>query len=158
MVVKYKIYQDLDGCLANFDQGFHKLTHKYPSQYEKDHGREQFWNIITESGAKFWSELRWMPGGRQLWNYISKYNPAILTAPSRHDSSREGKQQWVTKYMPGTELLFEYSQDKKKYASPTSILIDDREDNISQWIEAGGLGIQYLSTDDTINQLKQLGL
>jgi len=158
MVIKYKIYCDLDGVLANFDQGFHKLTHKYPSQYESEFGKDQFWSIITEAGAEFWKELRWMPGGKSLWNYISKYNPSILSAPSRHDSSREGKQQWITKYLPGTELLLEYASDKKKYASPNSILIDDREDNIQQWREAGGIGIQYLSTDDTIKQLQQLEL
>lgn len=158
MVIKYKIYCDLDSVLANFDQGFHKLTHKYPLQYEQEYGKDQFWSVITEAGAGFWKELRWMPGGRSLWKYIDKYNPIILSAPSRHDSSREGKQQWVTKYLPGTELVLEYAQDKKKHASPNSILIDDREENISQWREAGGVGIQYLSTDDTINQLKQLGL
>ena len=39
------------------------------------------------------------------------------------------------------------------FASPNSILIDDREDNIKGWIDAGGIGILHTSADNTINTL-----
>jgi len=34
-------------------------------------------------------------------------------------------------------------EEKQKYASQNSILIDDREDNIREWKERGGIGIFY---------------
>ena len=43
-------------------------------------------------------------------------------------------------------------------ASPNAILIDDRKDNIEQWIEAGGIGIHHTSTNSTIKKLQKLGL
>jgi hypothetical protein len=37
-------------------------------------------------------------------------------------------------------------------------LIDDRKDNIQQWIDSGGIGILHTSTASTIKQLEKLGL
>ena len=47
---------------------------------------------------------------------------------------------------------------KARYASPTSILIDDRDDNIQAWKSAGGIGIKFISADQVINELEKLGL
>jgi hypothetical protein len=37
-------------------------------------------------------------------------------------------------------------------------LIDDRPSNIDQWNAAGGIGILFISTAQTIEELKQYGL
>jgi hypothetical protein len=37
-------------------------------------------------------------------------------------------------------------------------LLTDREDNINQWRDKGGIGIFHTSAADTIKQLKELGL
>jgi hypothetical protein len=47
---------------------------------------------------------------------------------------------------------------KQKYSGENNILIDDREDNIQQWKDKGGIGILHTSTANTIKQLKDLGL
>ena len=39
-----------------------------------------------------------------------------------------------------------------------NILIDDRESNIQQWREAGGIGILYKSADQVNKELDKLGL
>jgi len=41
------------------------------------------------------------------------------------------------------------------FASPNSILIDDRKDNIDGWIENGGEGIVHTSAAETIKTLKE---
>ena len=99
-----------------------------------------------------------MEDGQQLWDYIKQYSPTLLTAPSREKSSEIGKQEWIDKNIPGTPVEFRQAHKKQELATPNAILIDDREDNIERWIEAGGIGIRHTSAASTIKKLNQLGL
>jgi hypothetical protein len=152
----YKIYCDMDGVLVDFNKGYFKLTgHKLDGVHRTD---ERFWDPINEAGYDFWINLKWMPDGKKLWSYIKKYEPELLSAPSRQPDSRIAKHDWVERELPGVHLILRSAKNKKEYASPTSILIDDRDDNISDWINAGGIGILHKSAKDTISQLKDLNL
>lgn len=154
---QYTIYCDMDSVLVDFDRGYQELTGMTTQQADAN-GVEAFWDPLTKAGAKFWITLNWMPDGKQLWNYIKKYNPILLSAPSREESSKLGKRVWVKRELPGIKLILRYAPQKQEYASPTSILIDDRQKNIDQWEAAGGIGILHTSAANTIEQLKQLGL
>jgi len=154
---EYTIYCDMDSVLVDFDRGYQELT-GMTSQQADAKGVETFWDPISKAGAKFWITLQWMPDGKQLWDYIKKYNPILLSAPSREESSKLGKRVWVKRELPGVKLILKYASQKQEYASPTSILIDDRQKNIDQWEAAGGIGILHTSTPNTIKQLQQLGL
>ena len=154
---EYTIYCDMDSVLVNFDLGYQELTGMTTQQADTN-GVEAFWEPLSKAGAKFWITLQWMPDGKQLWDYIKKYNPILLSAPSREDSSKLGKRVWVKRELPGVKLILKYASQKQEYASPTSILIDDRQKNIDQWEAAGGIGILHTSTPNTIKQLQQLGL
>jgi hypothetical protein len=44
------------------------------------------------------------------------------------------------------------------FAGPERILIDDMEQTIREWNNAGGIGIHHTSASNTISQLKKLGL
>ena len=154
--VNYKIYSDMDGVLADFESGYEKLTGvDLKGEFVKG---DDFWKPISKAGVGFWAGLKWMPDGQKLWNYLKPYKPDLLSAPSREDSSRIGKHVWVKQKLPGTKLILRYAKQKKELATPESILIDDRQINIDQWEAAGGIGILHTSADDTISQLKQLGL
>ena len=48
---------------------------------------------------------------------------------------------WKKDNTPGTKLILARSYNKKNYADKSNILIDDRESNIQQWRDAGGIGI-----------------
>jgi hypothetical protein len=154
---EYTIYCDMDSVLVDFDRGYQELTGMTTQQADAN-GVEAFWEPLTKAGAKFWITLQWMPDGKQLWDYIKKYNPILLSAPSREESSKLGKRVWVKRELPGVKLILKYASQKQEYASPTSILIDDRQKNIDQWEAAGGIGILHTSTPNTIKQLQQLGL
>ena len=154
---EYTIYCDMDSVLVDFDLGYQELTGMTTQQADAN-GVEAFWEPLTKAGAKFWITLQWMPDGKQLWDYIKKYNPILLSAPSREESSKLGKRVWVKRELPGVKLILKYASQKQEYASSTSILIDDRQKNIDQWEAAGGIGILHTSTPDTIKQLQQLGL
>ena len=153
----YKIYCDMDGVIVDFVDGYKKLTGKdITGQHMK--GDKAFWDPITKAGVKFWVTLKWMPDGKQLWNYIKKYNPDLLSAPSYEESSKIGKHLWVKRNTPGTKLILRSAERKQEFATPDSILIDDRTDNIERWRNAGGVGILHITADDTIKELQKLGL
>ena len=152
---QYKIYCDMDGVLVDFDKGYKDLTGTEAS-FSTD--PKEFWAPIHKMGAAFWIKLKWMPDGKQLWSYIDKYNPKLLSAPSRDESSKIGKFVWVKRNMPGTKLILRAAEQKQQFAKPNAILIDDRVDNIQRWKDAGGIGIHHTSTADTIKQLQELGL
>ena len=156
-VMDYKIYCDMDGVIADFERGYEELTGIDLQGEFKPEGKE-FWGPISKAGVGFWAGLKWMPDGQQLWDYIKPFNPQLLSAPSREQSSRIGKHVWVKHKIPGTRLILRYANKKKELASPKSILIDDRQANIDQWEAAGGIGILHTSAANTISQLKKLGL
>ena len=154
---QYTIYCDMDGVLVDFDRGYQELTGMTTQQADAM-GGDTFWEPLTKAGAKWWITLNWMSDGKQLWNYIKKYTPILLSAPSQQESSRLGKRVWVKRELPDVKLILRPASQKQQYASPTSILIDDRQKNIDQWEAAGGIGILHTSTANTIEQLKKLGL
>jgi len=157
---KYTIYCDMDGVLVDFDKQFEKASGGIsPREYEETNGKEAFWNLIdNENGVGFWVGMPWMPNGKQLWDYIKPNTPILLSSPSRSESSRLGKRLWVRNNLPGTKLILANSYNKKNYADSNNILIDDRPSNVDQWKAAGGIGILFISTEQTIKELKELGL
>jgi hypothetical protein len=156
MEQKYKVYCDMDGVLDNFIKGYYELTGiDITGQFHSD---AKFWEPVNKAGYDFWLNLEWTKDGKKLWNYIKKYNPEILSSPSHKDDSRIGKHDWIKRELPGTHLILRTPQNKKEFATPNSILIDDRPENIESWTKAGGIGILHISADNTIKELKKLSL
>jgi hypothetical protein len=165
--INYTIYCDMDGVLCDFENRFEHFTGLSPDQYRvemtKKYGEKKsldmFWDIINHQiGMRFWRGMHWMPEGKALWEYIKPYKPTLLTAPSYHNSSTEGKTSWVEDHIPGTPIIFKQAKQKSNLAGPNKILIDDREDTIMNWKSKNGIGILYKNAEQTINELKQLGI
>ena len=157
----YKIYCDMDGVLTNFEARFEHFTGMHPQEYEKEKGLAAFWHLIdSEIGVRFWVGMDWMPQGKQLWSFISPYKPDLLTSPSRDNTSRLGKNLWVKNNLnPKPKVIFAYSKDKQRYATESSILIDDKKSNINEWTARGGIAIRCKdgNVDHVIDKLKELG-
>jgi len=109
----------------------------------------------------FWANLPWMPGGRELWNAIKKYEPMILTAPMGKGSER-GKEKWIAKNLrPSPKQVF-MSHDKYEWAmsdGQRNVLIDDFMTNIKPWKSHGGIAIHHDPEDmkHTMDKLTQAG-
>jgi hypothetical protein len=162
--IKYTVYEDLDGCLADFDKKYFEVT-GISTHHADSQGKNKFWEILKDGLEKkkmteqqFWETIEWMPDGKELWSYIKKYKPIILTAPSRNKESIIGKSKWVKKYLGYPPVIFRSAKQKHLEAGENKILIDDRKDTIERWINAGGIGIHHISTNNTIKELKKLGL
>ena len=159
---KYKIYCDMDGVLTDFDKRFMDFSKGvHPDEFDKTHSISQFWAVVGYGGEKYWTEMQWIPHGKQLWDYIKGKNPSILSAPSKDPKSKTGKIKWVDSHLqPKPELLLVNAKEKQQYATEASILIDDKPENIQRWKDAGGVGILCKGGNSlaVIGKLKELGI
>ncbi len=164
---KYKVYLDMDGVLANFDQRFRDLSGMEPKEFENKYGKKEFWNLIDEEHKiKFWVGIPVMDGAASLVDAVKDYNYELLTSPSAKKQSYLGKILWVRNHIGDVfpskpRINFKKAKEKhlvKPQLSQTDILIDDREDTIGRWNAAGGTGIVYKSIGQVLSDLKKLGL
>jgi len=154
----YIIYCDMDGVLVDFEKGYYDLTGTSTKQFPK--GDNSFWQPISAAGAEFWANLSWMPDGKELWNYIKKYKPNILSSPSQDPSSKVGKEAWLKMNLQGEykKAYFYNRANKQLFSDKNRILIDDLPNTINEWNAKGGIGILHTSAANTIKELKKLGL
>ena len=154
----YIIYCDMDGVLIDFEKGYYDLTGTSTKQFPK--GDNPFWQPISDAGAEFWATLPWMPDGKELWNYIKKYTPNILSSPSQDPSSKVGKEAWLKMNLQGgyKKAYFYGRANKQLFSDKNRILIDDLPNTINEWNAKGGIGILHTSAANTIKELKKLGL
>ena len=113
-----------------------------------------------DNDEEFWANLPWAEGGEELWSYISKFNPYILTAPMKGEGSKRGKERWIQKNLnPAPEKIY-MSHEKYKWAAgdegESNVLIDDFEINTIPWEKHGGIAILHTNTSDTIQELEEL--
>ena len=164
---EYKVYLDMDGVLADFDQRFRDISGMEPREFENKYGRKAFWDLIDEENkVKFWVGIPTMPGAADLVDAVKDYNYELLTSPSAKKQSYLGKILWVKNHIGDVfpskpRINFKKAKEKhlvKPQLAKTDILIDDREDTIGRWNVAGGTGIVYKNIGQVLSDLKKLGL
>jgi hypothetical protein len=154
----YSIYCDMDGVLTDIETQFETYFGVSREQYEKKHGKKEFYKELNNTDISFWSTMPWTKDGKELYNYIKKYNWYILTTPLKNNTDcKLGKLEWCSNNLdiPKERIIFSFN--KYEYSTNTRcILIDDRnEQNVLPWIEHNGVGIVHTSTEKTISQLKK---
>ena len=158
------IYCDMDGVLADFKTAAVKTTGMSINRWMNIPSSKEKWSKI-KSNKNFWYDLPWMAGGKQLWSYISKFDPHILSAyveESFDPNCIPGKTGWLRKntgLVNRQKINLVRRKEKKLFAKRgnPAILIDDYEKNIREFIQSGGKGIHHTNTSKTISQLKKLG-
>jgi hypothetical protein len=53
-------------------------------------------------------------------------------------------------------IIVDYPRDKRSYARPNAILIDDNAKVCQEWRESGGIAIHHRTAERTIEKLKEL--
>jgi len=142
--------------MANFDKRVKQLTGKLPFKQSD----EAMWAAIKKD-PDFYEKLELHDDAMELWNFIKDYDVEVLTGiPKQERGFRNAdvhKKDWVKrKISPTLKTNTVYAAQKKDFATPDSILIDDMNKNINAWIEAGGIGIRHTSTASTLKQLKEI--
>lgn len=137
---KHIIFCDLDGVLADFEQGVRNKFNKNVDEIKPT----LMWCVINKSKT-FFETLPWMEKGRELWSRIEQYNPIILTGVPPHSATAvEQKIKWCQRELgPNVQVITCATKDKPNYCTYGSILIDDRTDNLNDWNKKGGKFILY---------------
>jgi 5'(3')-deoxyribonucleotidase len=88
------------------------------------------------------------------------WNVIFLTAVPRDNDfpwAFTDKIEWARIHFPEIPVWFgPFSKDKHTHCTPGDILIDDRINNINEWIKSGGIGILHTTSAETIQQLTLL--
>jgi hypothetical protein len=142
---RFQIYLDMDDVITDLMGSLIGLGMWTESEIkEKKINQDVFWNTVNKQGVKFWSEMAWTKNGKDLYKLVSKSSPIILSAYKKDGIyTLEGKKMWIKNNLGNLTSFFCQREEKQGYATPISVLIDDREDNIQEWIKNGGIGILY---------------
>lgn len=155
---KYTIYCDMDGVLVDFEKGFMNFSKGiHPDSLPRNQFWALFYSLTKGREKEYWAELPWMQDGQELWQFIKRYKPEILTAPPSKNAEA-GKIEWCKDNLGSVKVNFKQARDKHHFARKNAILIDDKETTIDKWNTEGGIGIYHESAAATIGQLKALGL
>jgi len=152
------IYCDMDQVLCDFIGGAEQIIGLPFNQADKN----ERWSKIIQT-KDFWATLEWMPNAKKLYQFISRYDPKILSAASDRDAnSRPGKYKWLGKNtkIKRSNINLVKRADKQKFATTDgkpNILIDDYKKNIIEWEAKGGIGVHHTNVSKTIGELKRLG-
>ena len=144
----------MDGVLCNFDKAYKALRTGAEDNPKRFRAAVMDFHIFKD--------LEMMPDTTELLNHVSKLNVKIeiLTSTGTHDpfqgnEAKYQKHHWLDSHnIPYKANFVNSKQEKAKYATPTSILIDDSVGCIDPFNKAGGWGILHeysVNTNHTLD-------
>jgi len=161
-----QIYLDMDGVLVDLEKRVSQIMKQRDGQTFDDWLKmpsDDQWAIVKQD-KNFWENLEMSDDAKKLFKFVKQYNPNILSAYTKRDlRSKKGKMRWLQKNIGLNNLNrihLVLRPEKKNFAQSKqgpNILIDDYIGNIKEFNAAGGIGIFYKNSTDTIRQLKKLG-
>ena len=153
---------DSDGVMCDFEGLV--CRHLNIDHVSKVKSRGQLWWAVDDydrNVAPFFESLEKMEGADRLLDFIRAnfVNHYILTACgyTPKDGADQKRRYFAREY--GHDLhvkVVNGSGDKAAFATPTTILIDDRAKSIDPWVAAGGIGILHKDVDSTIARLLEI--
>ncbi len=159
---KRTVFVDMDGVIVDFEGYFKTITGMTLNQVTDP----ELWTRINAYGkAKFFSEIPWTPGGKDLWAFITNnfLKVKILSALGKSDlvdkQTTQGKMAWIKKNIPSLPnedvILVQNKHQKARYCKPGDIIIDDTDVVIQEWTQKRGIGILHKTAQETISKLRQ---
>ena len=154
---EYRIYKHLKKISKEHDLSVpFKLEHALTDYPQAIKSITNLTYECLKDSVEFWAELEWAPGGQELWSFISKYDPSILTTGTDH-KSEIGKKIWCKKHLGLNANRVIVTPNKGiDTGNKIGILIDDRENPLNQF---HGMKIKYETGTplEAIKKLKALG-
>tara|TARA_B100000287_G_scaffold314751_1_gene298295 strand:- start:750 stop:1244 length:495 start_codon:yes stop_codon:yes gene_type:complete len=157
-----RIYCDMDGVLCDFARNIKITTGMTIDKWMRINPKHERWQPIVAK-KDFWANMPWLNDGKNLWRFIEKYNPHILSAASQEDPNcKMGKHRWIFRNLniPSGRIHLVQRHEKQTYAKTggqPSILIDDYVKNTREFSMRGGVGITFKNASQVIGELKKLG-
>lgn len=150
-----QIFLDCDGVLANFDAAASLIFEMHPRDAETILGTAEFWRRI-HTAPDFFRNLPKMHDADLLYAHVERYQqPVIITGvPSSNLDAPRQKRAWRDLHFPAAEMICCASKDKRSFANPGDILIDDWPKYRHLWEEMGGIFILHTSAAQSIAALE----
>ena len=158
------VYLDLDGVIADFNKKYEELFHVSPT---KDSVKEH-WEAFVKT--RQFENIELIPGSlgflEELENLsdVYKFSIVILTSAgglTYYDLVRQQKINWLESH--GIDFRAIVVQSKKfkenyakKHAKNSSVLIDDTETNVLQFVSSGGLGVHHVTHQKSLEDLRKI--
>jgi 5'(3')-deoxyribonucleotidase len=160
MEKRYDLAIDSDGVVADFDK---KIVELFDGQPLSSKPKGYLWQCVTHYDKHvqpFFESLEEIGDAHALieFAYANFRNVFILTAAGYTPTDgAEQKRRWYAKRYPGLRVeVVKKSADKAAFATPRTILVDDRPHSIDPWVAAGGIGVMHTSAASSIAQLRAI--
>ena len=150
-----RLFLDLDGVLADFDEGAKRLLGASPGVFQKRHGRAAFWKKLAAAG-NFYGTLPEMADARVLFEGLRHLNPTILTGLPIGNWAAPQKIKWAEEHFPGVPVITCMARDKHKHMHPGDVLVDDRENHRAAYEAAGVVFVHHKNAEDSLRQLAKI--
>ncbi len=154
-----EVFLDMDGVVADFFGEYAKMAKA--ENYRTIPGELRGPVLDKMIGSDFFYRLPKFPTADKLVDMLTKtfghYN--ICSSPLRgdHENSDQMKRAWIKENLNPQPKRIVITPNKPQMAPAVqadgtpNILIDDRNTNITQWEQAGGLGIKYQADEDGLD-------
>jgi len=151
------IFLDMDGPLADFVGGavrVHRRTDVLDHWPAGVYDLQQvlglptvsaLWGPIDHHGREFWAGLQKTPWCDEIVELASAAAESvrIVTTPSHDPASLAGKLDWLNRHFGRPFLDYVMTPAKYLLAAPDRLLIDDCNENVDQFLAAGGKAILF---------------
>lgn len=154
-----QLFLDVDGVAADFDLAGEQLFGMNPRDAEKKLGSDQFWATLENYPGGFFRQLPVMAGFHQLFEAVRHLDPIFLTGCPNGGWAIPQKHAWRDEHFPSTRMIT--CPSKLKYEHMTGlgdVLVDDWARYRTNWEDAGGVFILHESTENSISQLRRIGI
>ena len=156
-MIKIKtVFLDMDGVITDFVGGVCRAFDK-PNPYPDETRDYTFWHAWPDVSTKdvdaiciqeFWHNLEWICDGREtlraIMGTIGLEKVYFLTVPMANVESSTGKMMWIRDNLPiylKRTIIITLEVPKYFFARPDALLIDDKDENVEEFVSAGGNGI-----------------
>ena len=152
----------MDGVVADFD---HAMEERFGWNFETPGvSKNEKWRRIkdyNDNVEPWFTSLPPMADVRELWRFLTTNfeQVEILTATGKTLKDASSQKRAYIKDLFGYGVIVhtvEGGKDKAVFATPQTVLIDDRDKAIDPFIAAGGIGILHTSAATTIGALKAM--
>jgi 5'(3')-deoxyribonucleotidase len=149
-----RILLDMDGVLVDFlntlKEIFPEVDPEWPPKEWDVHklfgvSENDMWDRVHALGDSFWADMPTYDWMEQLLDMVSELSDEwyISTSPSNHPSCVSGKLRWLQDAFGERFGNYFLGRNKFVLANSKAILIDDNDDNVNDFREAGGKAILF---------------
>ena len=171
------VFLDMDGVLVNFRKSVYDAFNKSWPEHSETAKKWAFWDdwndvtlemINIACDKSFWEHLEWTEDGKDIllaiWETFNPEDIYLLTDPVIGNETISGKMLWVDAWLPEYVKRTIITQAPKYLlARPDALLIDDKDENVDGFREAGGKALlvprpwnrAHLQANQTVEVVKE---